>query len=692
MSWRLLSAEMQRAVFSFGWTRLWPLQDQAIGAILGGQEHVLIAGDTAAGKTEAAFLPILSLPPAASGFSVLYCSPLRALLNDQFGRVGALAAHGGVPVHLWHADVPGARKQRTREQPAGILLTTPESLEALCLYRAAHLPLFFGQLRFIVIDELHVFLGTGRGAQLHSLLRRLDRYSAVPARRIGLSATIGDRIAAAAFLGEPCTICAGAGPRKGLRLHLRYAPGEDVLPDVLAVTRGRKALIFCNSRARVEDATYHLNRMLGRDGVYLAHHGSLHARERRQAESALRTAAAGSIVCTSTLELGIDIGAVDLVVQVDATHSVTGLRQRLGRSGRGVMESRTAQLYATGEPGLVQTVAVVELMRRGWVEPPEPAGPHWDVLWQQVLSTAAERGLTEAELAGLPAPLVAHMVAADHLARSGALWIPGLAGERLAHRRDFLAVFRQEQEYEVAHGSRVLGRVPRLSLYRPGTPLILGGRPWTIEEVQAARGRLVVVPGAVAQAPVFTSQAVPVHDRVRQEMVAVLLGEDVYPYLDRAGQQTLSELRRHFRQLGLSRRHRPVLLGPGGSEWLAFAGDRVANTLALILQSESGLIWEVTEWGGLRTPQPWPPLQARLARYAGGAVAGPGLAQHLLAQIPDDALLLPKFGQHLPPLLQRELHAATVLDVAGALRLLAAAWPHGSGGIDAPFANLRHHP
>ena len=673
MSWRLLSPPMQRAVFDAGWPALWPLQDEAIAAILQTEGHVLVAGDTASGKTEAAFLPLLSQPVAAHGFSILYVSPLRALLNDQWERVRALGAYAGVPAHLWHSDVPRNRKRDSQEDPSGVLLTTPESLEALCIYRAQHLRSFFGPLRCIVVDELHAFLGTERGAQLHSLLHRLGRYCASPPRRLGLSATIGDRAVATRFLGEPCVVCAGAGPRKGLRLHLRYMPGGDLTPDLFAVTSGRKALIFCNSRARVEETTYTLNELAASAAAYLPHHGSLHLRERAHAEAQLRAASAASIVCTSTLELGIDVGAVDLVAQVDCTSSVAGLRQRLGRSGRGAGAARVGQLYAGSEPQLLQSVAVVELLRRGWVEPPEDDGPRHDVTWQQALSGAVERGgLTAAEAAALPSDLLERMLARDHLVRSGGRLLAGLEGERLAQGRDFCAAFQAEEAYEVVFGTRVLGRLPPLPIYVPETPLIFAGRVWTVVDVDHDGRRIEVAPGATAQPPVFTSQPLRVHEGVREEMVAVLLSDATYPYLDQAGGTALDGLRAYYRSVGLGPRARPVAVLPEFSEFHAFAGDRVANTLALILQRESLLVWEVTPYGGLVTARGWRPLAATLARYALEPPAATDLTAWLMDLVPDRALRLPKFGHHLPLRLHREMHAAATLDVPGALRLLRA--------------------
>ncbi len=682
MSYELLSDAMQKAVFDMGWPFLWPVQEEAIAAIASGTGHVLVMGDTASGKTEAAFLPILSRPVPGPGFSVLYVSPLRSLLNDQAERLRRLGGYAGVPVHLWHGDVERGAKRRSQSQAAGVLLTTPESLEAMCVHRALYLPVLFGNVRFVVLDELHAFVGTGRGVQLASLLRRLGRYSAQTPRRIGLSATIGDPDRARAFLGDPCTVCAGQGPRKRTLLHLRYDPDGDVAGDMLALTRGRKALVFCNARARVEALTQELSRRADGTAAYLPHHGSLDRRERAAAEEGLRAQGAGAIICTSTLELGIDVGTVDMVVQVDCTHSVVALRQRLGRSGRSPGHDRVGQLYVSGEAGLVQSVAVVELLRAGWVEASPDPGPAFDVRWQQTLSEAIERGgLDPEDVADVPPDLLAHMLEHDHLVRRGDRLVAGVRGDALARRRDFLAVFQSEDAYLVVAGPRHLGQLPPLPIYREGAPIIFAGRLWTIAEVDHARRRFEVVPATAGHPPVFTAQGLHVHPVVRASMVDVLLADTHYPYLDPCGQAVLDGLRRSFLGLGLTAWARPAVVVPGGSVLHAFAGDTVANTLALLLQRESGLRWTATAWGGVEAVEAWPRLPQVLDELGRCPPPPAELRAALLALVPDQALVVPKFAQHLPPAYRRDLHAAAELDVPGALALLRSRLgPAGGGG------------
>ncbi|HVB09535.1 MAG TPA: DEAD/DEAH box helicase [Bacillota bacterium] len=676
-AWELLSPSMQQVLHELGWDGLWPVQEAAIRAIRGGEGNVLIAGDTASGKTEAAYLPILSHLEEAgrtSGFFALGIAPLRALLNDQRDRLAILAAPIGAQVHLWHSDVTGARKARAQNAPGGILLTTPESLESMLLHRTLHLPRLFGGLRFVIVDELHAFLGTGRGIQLDSLLRRLRRYTEVEPRRVALSATLSDLAAARAFLGEPVAVCAGGGPAKPTRLHLRYAP-DGVQADLRRVTAGRKALIFCNSRARVEALTFGLGRMAGTPDGYLAHHGSLHSRERARAEAALRDGPqACSIVCTSTMELGVDVGDCDLVVEVDCTGSVTGLRQRLGRSGRRPGRARTGQLYASTEAGLVQAVAVVELLREGWLEPPESVAARHDVTWHQLVAIAVERGSRPADRSGVPEALLDHMLRHGHLApgHSGdlGLWLAGPVGARLAADRRFLGVFDDSEAWEVAAGPRLLGQLPPLPIYRPGASLILAGRIWTIVAREAARRRFEVRPGGSEQPPVFVPSPWRVHGRVRRAMADVLCGGATYPYLDQRGAAVLGELRPAWARIGLSAVERPITLAEDRTQWHAFAGDRAAATLALWLGAELGGAWASTVWGGVAAADHRADAPAWLAAAAAHPPSAAEMVSRAMAYLPDSALRLPKFGRHLPRQLQRELHAARELDGDGALEVL----------------------
>ncbi len=365
-----LHGKIQRWIWEQGWTELRDAQERAIQPILDGQSDVLIGSATASGKTEAAFLPILSrlLEEKSSkpGVQALYLSPLKALINDQFDRLEALCEQLDIPVHRWHGDVAHFRKKRVLKKPSGILLITPESLESIHVNHAPGIPGLFGRLAYVVVDEIHSFIGTERGIQLQSLIHRVELTVRRRIPRIGLSATIGDMEMAAAFLRPqgrfpPRIIVSEAGGRIVqllVRGYVQRMPETgDVVPegegenhnpgagddlaiarDLYGVLRGNSHLVFANSRQRVEVFADLLRRLCEKNRVpneFWPHHGSLSKEIREDSEAALKESGRpATAVCTSTLEMGIDIGFVASIAQVGNPPSVAGMRQRLGRSGR----------------------------------------------------------------------------------------------------------------------------------------------------------------------------------------------------------------------------------------------------------------------------------------------------------------------------------------------------------------------
>ncbi|MEK7325478.1 MAG: DEAD/DEAH box helicase, partial [Chloroflexota bacterium] len=359
-----LAPFLREFIYAEAWDDLRPIQDEAIAAILDGDDDLLIAAGTASGKTEAAFLPILSLLHAEPPGSVraLYVGPLKALINDQFERLELLCQQGGIPVHRWHGDVAASRKSDLIEAPGGVLQITPESIESLFVNKSGKLAALFGGLRFVVVDEVHSFLESDRGAQLRCQLERLSEYAQSRPRRVGLSATVGDFEMAKRWLNptrpDRVRLINPPGATASIKFsHLHFIADEtppELIDDLYTLTRDRKTLIFCNSRAEVETITAELNALCRRDKReerYLPHHGSINKEVREAAEARMQDKhRAASVVCTSTLELGIDIGRLDLVAQVNSTHSVMSFVQRLGRSGRRPGAPRIMQVY-TVEPG-----------------------------------------------------------------------------------------------------------------------------------------------------------------------------------------------------------------------------------------------------------------------------------------------------------------------------------------------------
>lgn len=424
---------LQRWIVRQGWSDLRPIQERAAGAILDAGDDVILAAATAGGKTEAAFLPILTAlagDPPDSSLGALCVSPLKALINDQFGRLEELGKEVGVDVHRWHGDVSASRKRSVLDRPSGLLLITPESLEALFVRQGQRLPLILRHLRYIVVDELHAFIGSERGRQLQSLLHRVELGIRRPVPRVALSATLGDMGLAASFLrprgGEKVVVLEDRETGQEVRLQVRgyrqraiqppnerhpgaeppSRPGDavDVARDLFSHLRGGHHLIFANSRAVVEEYADRLRRLSDQLGVpaeFQPHHGSLSKELREDAERAINDRSRpATLVATTTLELGIDVGSIESVAQIGTPPSVAALRQRLGRSGRqggpailrvSIQEPEITPKTPAADtlrPELVQTTAMVELLIEGWVEPP-PLRPFTCRPWSSRFSRAS---------------------------------------------------------------------------------------------------------------------------------------------------------------------------------------------------------------------------------------------------------------------------------------------------------------
>jgi ATP-dependent helicase Lhr and Lhr-like helicase len=594
---------VRRWIWSQGWAELRAFQADAIDAVLRGGD-VLISAPTAGGKTEAAFLPLASRVAdleVRPGFNLLYISPLKALINDQFRRLEPLFEALDLPVHRWHGDVSAHSKAKARKAPRGVVLITPESLEALFMRRGREVPALFGNLDAVVVDELHAFIGSERGMQLTSLLSRLETAIGRRIDRIGLSATLGDvSLAAEALrLGDSDRVARISGKGDAaLRGQIRGYWREPVAPPsngdppdpywkraiadhLFDTLRLGKNLVFATSRDNVEEMTDLLRERTEHEKLpeaFYAHHGNLSREHREFVEARLKDELRpATAVCTSTLELGIDIGAIDAVAQIGPPFTVSSLRQRLGRSGRRSGKPAVLRVYID-EPRrdarssflddlnlkLVQSIAMLQLLIGRWCEPPVLSGMHLSTLTHQVMAVIAQRGgATAKELYDLlcrqgPFRSVSTSVFADLLramARPEAalieqapdgLLLLGSIGERLADRYDFYAVFSTPDEFRVTFGEREIGRLTMEYPRSPGDLILLAGRRWRIEAVDEPSKSISVKPSPGAVPPGFPGAAGGVHDRVALEMRAVLDGDDVPGFLDPVAAQMLVAAREAY--------------------------------------------------------------------------------------------------------------------------------------------------
>ena len=605
---------IQDFIYRSNWQNLRAIQAAAGEAIFESDENVLLAASTASGKTEAAFFPILTLfdedPPASVG--CIYIAPLKALINDQFGRLNDLCEEAGIPVWHWHGDVSASHKKKLLKHPSGILQITPESLEALLLRKHGEIPNLFGDLRFVVIDEIHSLLRGDRGGQTLCLIERLSRMAEVMPRRIGLSATIGDPEAAGRFLssgtGRGCVI-----PRieaKGLRWRLSMehffltppqaadetaAPGQSLqesdFPDsreslisgdsavsapsdrapsgadpgmayIFEHTKGRKCLVFSNSREECEAVTSTLRQYCEaahEPDRFMIHHGNLSVSFRETAEEAMKQEDAAVTTCTTaTLELGIDIGKLERAFQIDAPFTVSSFLQRMGRTGRRgepqemwfVIREEHAEardlLPETIPWKLIQGIALIQLyLEEHWVEPPREDRLPYSLLYHQTMSTLASGGeMTPAELASRVLTLayfrgiskedyrmlLNHLVAIDHiqLTENRGL-IVGLSGERITSSFKFYAVFQENEEYRVRCESQEIGTIVKPPPV--GDKIAIAGHIWVVEEVDRTHHQVYchMVKGKVPA--YFGQEPGDIHTKILERMRRVLSEQKSYPYL-----------------------------------------------------------------------------------------------------------------------------------------------------------------
>lgn len=616
----LLAEPIRRWIWLKGWTALRDIQELAIPHLINGDTDLIIAAATAGGKTEAAFLPLISRAHTTAegqGFDLVYVGPLRALINDQFRRLEDLCEALEMPVHPWHGDIAQGVKSRARKNPRGILLITPESLEAMFVLRGAEVAGLFTGTQAFVIDELHALLDSERGVHLRSLVTRVELAVGRRVRRVGLSATLGDMALANAYLRpeapDQVVQLVSRSDGQELRVQLRAyvarqrdeqpgsedseADGPDASENsatravgehLFDKLRGTNNLVFAGSRQSVEVYSDLLRRMCEEQHIpneFFPHHASLSREHRGFVEERLKSGRLPiTAICTSTLELGIDIGDVTCVGQIGAPWSVAALRQRLGRSGRRAGQPAVLRMYAI-EPDtdgdahpvdalhlrLVRSVAMIELLVEGWCEPPRTQALHLSTLTHQILSLIAERGGASARRLyatlcdrgpfrsvdpSMFARLLRHLGDPEtgliEQAADGALLL-GREGERLVEHYGFFAVFHTPQEYRVVHDVKTLGTLPVHVPLAPDLTIIFVGRRWRVVDVHERDKVIEVVPDHTGRPPIFGGDAGDVHETVIERMRDLLRADILPPYLDKTAAQVLASGRAAFRRSGLDK-------------------------------------------------------------------------------------------------------------------------------------------
>lgn len=619
-------------IFSRSWESLRAVQLAAAKTIFETDHHLLLTSTTASGKTEAAFFPILSelWERPAHSVGVLYIAPLKSLINDQFYRMEDLLTESGIPVTHWHGDVSASHKKKLLDHPSGILQITPESLESMLINRSNDIVRLFGDLRFVVIDEVHTLTGVDRGNQIQCQLSRISRLIGRQVRRVGLSATVGDPEKAAAWLAGDSNIPVDVPqiPPEGIRwrLGLEHFFFQNDNPDqterekatkpqkgaeldagyeyMYDCVKDKKALVFSNSREETEYLTATFRQIAARRGepdVFLIHHGNLSAALREDAELRMKNDERPVVTCaTVTMELGIDIGRLERVLQNDAPNSVSSFLQRLGRSGRRGQPPEMMMVFREEDPlpntplpqlfpwGLLRAIAIIQLyLEERFIEPPRAKKMPVSLLFHQTLSILAAAGeLTAKALAervlALPPfrqiskedyrTLLVSMLNHDFLEMTEEKGlIVGLAGERLLRSFQFYAVFKDSEDFTVRAGDPEKGSAEEIGTITTPPPVgdrfALAGRVWEVEELDIPRKLIYVHPVAGKMEVSWPGDSGAIHTKILERMRRVLTEDTVYPYLKPNAAHRLEVARHLARNTGVGER---MLIHLGGSTWCLF--------------------------------------------------------------------------------------------------------------------------
>ena len=594
-----LAPFIQEYIYSSNWSELRPVQIEACRVIFDTDAHLLVAAGTASGKTEAAFLPVLTQlyekPPQTIG--AIYIGPIKALINDQFERLNDLLRQADIPVWHWHGDVSQSRKKQAIKNPKGILQITPESLEGLLINKHNDLMRLFGQLQFVVIEKIHAFMGTERGCQILCQLARLENITKNQPRRIGLSATLGDYSLAADWLssgtGKEVIIPNVEGAKRQIKLALEHFYIQDELDDseatvcdkyIYNLTKSRKCLIFANNKTQTEEIIASLRQIAAKEGepdIYHVHHGSISASLRSSAENAMREPNKPAVTAaTLTLEVGVDIGQLERVIQLESPPSVASFLQRLGRTGRrGVAAdmrfvcaedkvSEEAPLPEQFPWQLLQSIAIIQLyLEERWIEPIKPIKYPLSLLYHQTMSIlAATAEISPAVLAqqvlNLPVfqeitpedykLLVRYLIDINHIQKTeeGKLII-GLTGEKIVNKFQFYAVFPENVEYAVKQTTTEIGSISLPPTI--GKQFSLAGRTWEVLEIDFKK-KVVSVKPVEGKASIFwRGGSGSIHSKVLQKMRQILFEDVEYSYLQTNALQRLRTVRELARKYQLDK-------------------------------------------------------------------------------------------------------------------------------------------
>ncbi len=712
-----LAPFIQDFIYYNKWTELRGIQVAACEVIFDTDSNLLLSSGTASGKTEAAFLPVLTelynKPSASVG--VLYISPLKALINDQFKRLEELILESNIPVCKWHGDASVTKKNALIKNPAGILQITPESLESLLINKRGACLKLFSDLRYIIIDEVHHFMRDARGVQVLCQLERLQRLTGIVPRRIGLSATLGDIGLAQNWLntGTPrdCVAPVTDEGKKSIKLFVqrfvKTLDGDETHTDsgdrehfeyLFKMTLDKKTIIFTNSREETEFILSNLRVVALKNkapDVYRVHHGNVSALLREQTEDEMKSSEEKIVTgATVTLELGIDIGSLDQAVQIGAPASVSSFAQRLGRCGRRgqvpqllftfVEDIQTSAADKLGPInwGFIRLIAIIELYtREKWIEPIAPHRHPYSLLYHQTMSCLKSNGeLSPAKLAQEILSLssfksisqqdfkllLTHLIDSQHIQKTeqGGLII-GRAGEQVVNHYSFYTVFIVPEYYLVKDENRSIGTVDKV--YPVGMHFSLAGMTWETVDVNVKAKVIFVkkVPG-ISVVDWDVDFKAELHTVLVKKIRSILKSEDTYPYLSDSCKERLNEIRYLATNSGILEQ----LVTPLSEHKFAvfpWIGTRQLFTLHYSLLSR-----------GIKSKMPWDTSVFLEVYFTGSAAQLEDVIYSIIKSdidlyglpLPDDIQILNKYNEYIPIQLLRKQFIEDFLDFDGLRNLL----------------------
>lgn len=698
-AYEMLSEPIRKYIRDKGWNSLRPIQEAAIQRIISTNLNYVLISRTASGKTEAAFLPILSkVNFKENGVKVLYISPLIALINDQFLRVEQLCEYLDVSVTKWHGEASKGKKDQLLKNPNGILLITPESIEAMFCNKPYNVTQLFSSLDYIVIDEIHTFLGSDRGLQLESLIHRLKQVSLNKISVVGLSATVSDTnnyIELKSFFGEPSStkIIRDTTP-KPIDVNFRYFYCDntnlplDLLKDIYKETRDNKVLIFPNARGRVEEVAVKLKLISNKVGGhqnFFSHHSAIDKETREYIEffAKNKNQQNFTISCTSTLELGIDIGSVDKVIQIDATHSIASLIQRIGRSGRRENKSSILVLYATNPWSFLQSLACWLLYKEQFIEPVFINKKPYDILLHQILSiTKSTSGITIEnlfqKLNNNPAfieiekeqisKLINHLVDITFLEKVGNEIVLGIDAEPLVNNKEFYSLFKTDTFYKVFYAGNKIGELPLSPQLIVNENVFLSAKIWTIIDVDHKLKRIEVKTAHDGKKPFFFGNGADVAVKIREKMFEIVRSTNNYEFLDENSQDALLELRKDFQNFKIYniKEQLPILEKEKSLLLYTFSSTKINRTISFLLKINN-INNKIFEDQSLIEIEPSLNIDELVKIITTTNIAE--IKQYLeimLTHNNNEILSFSKWGHHLPIEMQIELINSSYFDFEGA--------------------------